>query len=245
LQDTLDVEHIFSATPFNGDGVITTASADDEETKDALNDIMTCLGSEMDRSKVPGVSQPLVDKFFADAAAVVAWYNEGDSSRPPPMRLDHGVEAQAHMLEGVRHKLNDYFARVSLAGVNPRAADALNPPLSAYETMSKDMLKSDDAAIAALPLALIEAGKPLNLTASVNPAWSAQMTRFRDEIVTPLLAASWQLTEGQWEEIKKKFGDYAAWQQRKPQTPVAQLGISRLEALLAPQVKERIDELIA
>src|SRR5262249_21932577 len=175
----------------------------------------------------------------------VAWNKEADSSRVALQPLGDRVDAAADLLEEVRHKLDDYFARVSLAGVDPRAADALNPPLSAYETMSKDMLKSDDAAIAALPLALIEAGKPLNLTASVNPAWSAQMTRFRDEIVTPLLGASWQLTEGQWEEIKKKFGDYAAWQQRKPQTPVAQLGISRLEALLAPQVKERIDELIA
>src|SRR5262249_19132103 len=145
LQDTLDVEHIFSATPFNGDGVITTASAEDDETKDALNDIMTCLGTEMDRSKVPGVSQPLADKFFAEAAAVLAWNKEADASRTALKPLGERVDAAADLLEELRHKLDDYFARVNLAGVDPRAADALNPPLSAYETMSKAVLNSGDA----------------------------------------------------------------------------------------------------
>jgi len=44
LQDSLDVERIYSATPFNGDGIIPASSARDEKIQAALEDIMNCLG---------------------------------------------------------------------------------------------------------------------------------------------------------------------------------------------------------
>ena len=245
LQDTLDVQRIFSATPFNGDGVITIESAGDEAIRSALFDIVDCLGAEPDRSQKPGLSQAAVDRFFAEAAAYVAWENESGAARAPLAPLKDSLEPAASLIEELRGKLDDYFARVGLAEVDPRAADALNPAAAAYESLSAALLKSDDGAIAALPLARVEAGRPLGLEGGVNPAWADRIKRFRDDIVSPLLGEKDALAESEWEEIKRLFADYFAWTRRRPETAVAKLGVARLNALLAPAVKEEIDLLIA
>ena len=61
-EDTSDAKRIFSDTKFNGDGVITADSADDEVVKGVIEDIMKCVGSEEDRSGKPGINQEHVDQ---------------------------------------------------------------------------------------------------------------------------------------------------------------------------------------
>ncbi|HYM17002.1 MAG TPA: hypothetical protein VEU06_00440 [Micropepsaceae bacterium] len=246
VQDAQDVEKIFSATPFNGDGIITLDSAGkDDEVRAALKDIIDYLGADEDRSHQPGVSQTRVDQFFAEANAFADWLKESGASRASLKALGENVDAGAALMDELRDKLDDYFARVNLAGVDPKAADALNPPLSVYETMANGMLKSDAAAIAALPIERVDARRPLQLKSGVNPAWSARLARFADEVVTPLLGPRDILAEQEWEGIKKQFADHRAWSARKPQTRVAQLGPERIQALLVPSVKQRIDALVA
>src|SRR5262249_35088707 len=161
---TLDSSRIFSATPFNGDGIITIESAKDDEIRAALKDIMDCLGADTDRSQQPGVSQARADQFFTEAAAVAAWLKDSDAARAGLEKLGQNVGTAAALIEELRDKLDDYFARVSLAGVDLRAAGALNPPLEAYQVIGNGMLKTDAAAIASLPLQRVEAGKPLILS---------------------------------------------------------------------------------
>jgi hypothetical protein len=245
LQDTLDSGRIFSATPFNGDGIITIESAKDDEIRAALKDIMDCLGADTDRSQQPGVSQARVDQFFTEAAALAAWLKDSDAARAGLEKLGQNVGTAAAQLEELRDKLDDYFARVSLAGVDLRAAGALNPPLEAYQTMGNGMLKTDAAAIASLPLQRVEAGKPLILSSGINPAWCSKIARFADEVVTPLLGSKDELAESEWEGLKKKFADYFTWLKKKPETAVAKLEGERVHALLVPSIKERIDALIA
>src|SRR5262245_4014279 len=202
LQDTLDVERITAGTPFNGDGIITLQSADSDEVKSALNDIIDCVGAETDRNHKPGLSQARVDRFFAEALAFAEWHKDSDSSRAALQPLGERVEMAASLMEELRDKFDDYYARVSVVGGDDRAYDALNPTLSAYETMSKSMLRVDDAGIASLPLARIEAGRPLPLNGGTNPAWSAKVGRFRDEVVSRLLDKKYELAEPEWEDRK-------------------------------------------
>jgi len=69
LEETTDTAKIFAQTKFNGDGIIPVDSAEDEATKAVITDIMACVGSEIDRSAKPGVSQARVDVFFTEAQA--------------------------------------------------------------------------------------------------------------------------------------------------------------------------------
>lgn len=245
LQDTLDVERIYNGTPFNGDGIITVAAGADAATQSAIADIIECLGSEPDRSRKPGISQPIADRFFSEAASYAAWRAEADASRAALLPLGSATDSAAQLLAEIAAKLDDFFARTRLAEFDPRAAEMLNPPLAAYEALAGETVQADGAAIAALPLAQIEAGKNLSLGAGLNPAWAPLLARFRDEILAPLIGSRDSLSEADWEKIKTRFGAYAAWTARKPVTAVEKLGIERVKALLEPALKQRIDALIA
>ena len=245
LQDALDIEHIYDGTPFNGDGIITLAAAEDEATKAALVDIMACLGSEMDRSRQPGVSQALVDRFFAEAAAYVAWRDEAAGNGSSLLPLGDKTEGAAELMASLAAKIDDYFTRVRLAAFDPNAGAALNPPPAAFEALSGEVLAPAAASLVALPLARIEPGRSLPLDGGLNPAWEGTVARFSAEIVAPLLGARQELAGADWDALKARFAPHAAWLARKPATALEGLGLERLRALLDPAVKSRIDALIA
>jgi hypothetical protein len=245
LQDTLDVERIYDSTPFNGDGIITVAAGADAATQSAIADIIDCLGSETDRSHKPGISQTIADRFFSEAASYAQWHAEAETGSNGLLPLGPATEQAAALLDGLDAKLDDFFTRTRLASFDSRAAEKLNPPLSTYETLSVEALQADDVAIAALPLAHVEAGASLSLGDAVNPAWAGKLARLRDEIVAPMIGPRDKLSEEDWEKIKTRFDAHAAWLARKPATAVEKLGIDRLKVLLDPGVKQRIDALIA
>src|SRR6476646_10014427 len=69
LEETADTVKIFAATQFNGDGIIPIESSDDPAVKSVISDIIACVGSEVDRSGKPGITQARVDQFFTEAQA--------------------------------------------------------------------------------------------------------------------------------------------------------------------------------
>ncbi len=245
LQDALDIERIYDGTPFNGDGIITLAAAEDDQTRAALADIMACLGSETDRSRQPGVSQPLVDRFFAEAASFVAWHEEADQGGAALLPLGEGTEAAAALLASLSAKIDDYFTRVRLAAFDPDAGAALNPAPASYEALAGEVLAADAASLAALPLAHVAPDRPLPLAEGLNPAWAAALAKLHDTIVVPLLGARGELAEADWASLQKRFAPHLAWRAKKPETATAPLGLERLRALLDPALKPRIDALIA
>ncbi|MBR5305494.1 MAG: hypothetical protein IKU47_01080, partial [Oscillospiraceae bacterium] len=60
LADTADITAIFAQTKFNGDGVITEASADDADEKAAIAAAVACSGGVPDRSGAQGVNAALI-----------------------------------------------------------------------------------------------------------------------------------------------------------------------------------------
>ena len=60
LAETADIAAIFAKTRFNGDGVITEASADDAEGKAAVTAALAAFGGVADRSGVMGLNAELI-----------------------------------------------------------------------------------------------------------------------------------------------------------------------------------------
>src|SRR3954471_13114254 len=120
LEDTADTTKIFAQTKFNGDGIVPADSADDDATTAVINDIIACLGSELDRSGKPGISQPKADLFFAEAQAYSEWWKkaEGDVSVLP---LNGSTMTAAVTFKSIKAKVDDYFTRCRLASFDPRA----------------------------------------------------------------------------------------------------------------------------
>ena len=241
LQDTLDIERIYNATPFNGDGIITADAAPDTETKAAIEAIIACAGAEIDRSGKPGISQASLERFFADAATYLAWQGEAAAILP----LGDKTEAADAILDRLAAKLDDYFTRCRLAAYDGKAADALNAPLDAYIALAGRAIGPGDEEIAKLPLARVEAERALPLAEGINPAWSDAVERVRQSVIAPLLGDRASLAAADWESIKARFAPYDAWRARKPPTVVEKLGTDTIRTLVAADLRPRIEALIA
>jgi len=80
IEDVADPVRIFAGSAFNGDGIITEASAADEPARALIRDIIDCVGSVPDRSGVPGVDGEMVAAFFAEAKSYGDWYATGEAA---------------------------------------------------------------------------------------------------------------------------------------------------------------------
>ncbi|MEI6083465.1 MAG: hypothetical protein WCS70_04110 [Verrucomicrobiota bacterium] len=237
VADTADTAKIFAATNFNGDGIIPADAAGDDATKAVINDIIACLGSELDRSAKPGISQAKLDQFFADATAYVAWHSKGDATVLP---FGENTAGAAATVKAIKPKVDDYFARCRLAAFDARALGALNRQETEYLNLAAKDLSITAAEVAGFPLARIEAGKPLPLTTGVNPAWESAVTA-----VAALFPGKTAITEADWTALTGKLAAYEAWTTGKAGVTVEKLGIQRLKDILAGKAKETITGLIA
>src|SRR5690606_19501496 len=161
VADTDEARARFAQLPFNGDGIVTSASAADDEAVVAfMSDVIACVGGEVEASGNVGVSAGKLDEFMAEVQALVALRARADED--PAIRvLGDATGAAAEAFAAVADKIDDYFARCRLAEFDPRAAEAMNGTAALYETLASTPFVQDAAEIAALPLARIEPGKPL------------------------------------------------------------------------------------
>lgn len=243
LEDVDSMEKVFLATRFNGDGIVPAESADDEETKKAIEDVIAAVGSVTDRSGKPGVDQKLVDTFFTEAAALAAWDAEGSAEG---VRVaGEGTAAAASALEAVEAKVADYFARTRVAGFDARAAALLNPTEGELTAIATKELSSGDADVRKLPLARVEANRALPLENGINPAWAEAVAAFVKATVVPLLGARATLSEADFQSIQSKLGAYRAWAAKKPTGDVTKLDQARVVALASGNVKASVDALVA
>ncbi|GMU59542.1 MAG: hypothetical protein AMXMBFR34_13050 [Myxococcaceae bacterium] len=245
VADTADAAKAFHAQPFNGDGVVTAASAGSDETAKALlADVIACLGSVEDKSGQPGVNEDKVKAFFADVAAYVAWLQKAEADASLlPLKADTAAAFEA--LKAVRTKVDDYFARCRLAAFDARALAALNREEKEYLALAaKDLTITSDE-VKAFPLARIAADAPLPLDKGLNPAWAGALGTFSAKVVTPLLGAKPALTEAEWASLTAKFSAHEAWLGTKAGASVEKLGGERLKALAKDGARAPLDVLFA
>lgn len=246
LEDVSAQEQMFANTKLNGDGVIPAEAAEDEATRQAITEIIHVMGAIPDLSGKPGLNQANLDAFFAQAEALSAWAQKGDNEKSLcPLGLD-GTAAAAMAIQAVKGKVDDYFVRCRLAAFDARAASALNREESAFLSMAAQDLSLTAQEISGLPLALIEAHRPLPLDNTVNPAWADAIATLQKDAVEPLLGADKKaLTAADWSALQAKLAPYADWQKEKPSTVAETLGLRRLREMLASKTQAIIAGLIA
>ncbi|HXJ60168.1 MAG TPA: hypothetical protein VNU68_26270 [Verrucomicrobiae bacterium] len=245
IEDTTDTARIFSTTQFNGDGIVPAESAADDATRAIINDIVACMGSELDRSGKPGISRPKADAFFAEAQAFSDWWKMAESDAavlPLGERTAEGLAA----LNAVRAKVDDYFGRCRLAAFDQRALLAVNRQEADYLALTARDLTISASEISTFPLARVEAHRALPLKDGVNPAWAGAIAAFQVCVVKPLLGAEKAaLTEEDWSTILGNLGAYEAWAGAKAGSAVEILGLARVREILAGKAQETISSLIA
>jgi len=242
--DTADPVRILAQTAFNGDGVIVEDSASDQAAKAVIRDVVSCVGSVPDRSGKQGIDQTKLEQFFAEAKAFVEWCQRAADNKAL-VPLGEATAAAAAAVKAVETKVEDYFARCRLAEFDARASNALNRDEKEYAALAGKSLTVRHEDIAALPLARVEAHRPLPLLEGVNPAWGVALGTLYAEAVKPLLGDKPSLTEKDWVLLVSKLTGYNAWMASKPSVTVEKLALPRLRELLQGPVKDELSGLIA
>ncbi|MGZ4962295.1 MAG: hypothetical protein ACXWBP_00430 [Limisphaerales bacterium] len=242
-EDAADTVKIFAQTNFNGDGIIHVEVSEEPAIQQAIKDVITCFGSEVDRSGKPGINQLKIDSFFKEAQAFSDWWTKSETDAAILARGQNTTAAVA-AFRAVRHKVDDFFARCRLAAFDPRALIALNREEKEYLALVAKDLSITAAEVASFPLARVEAHKALPLKDAINPAWIAAVAALDVNVLKPFLGDKEMLTEAEWQTVSAKFVPYDAWEAVKAGAPVEKLGVKRVRELLANNTKGALDALI-
>ena len=236
IADAADIAAIFAQTRFNGDGIITEATAEDADTKAVIAAIVASFGGVADRSGAMGVNAYLIDKFYAAAADYIAW-REAEVEAPFGDKTD-AVIAAYNALDA---KVKDFFMRSRLAAFSPDSMAALDVQTSRVEAISAENLISKTQEIAEYPIARVNGKAEIDLTATVNPAWAAQF----NTVISAAASDKKVLTEEDWNAIGAKFTAYTAWTGSKAGAAVEALGLDALKGFIANDKKAALLDLIA
>ena len=235
LADTSDSAAIFAQTRFNGDGVITEATAEDADEKAVIAAAVASFGGVADRSGVQGVNAEMIENFYKALADYVAWH-EAAVEAPFGDATDAAIEAY----NSLDAKVKDFFMRSRLAAFSPDSAAALDVQTSRIEAISSENLTGKTDAIAAYPIARVTGKAEIDLSEPVNPAWAAQF-----ETVKALIKDKKTLTEADWAEIGAQFAAYTAWKGAKPGAEVEALGLDAVKGFITKDKKEALLSLVA
>ena len=224
VADTSDSVAIFAETGANGDGVITEASADDENLKAIIKDIVETTGSATDRSGVAGVTAEHIESFYAALADYSAWMA---AATPDIFPFGDDTPAALEACEAVKDKVADYFMRCKLIAFTEAAAPAVDVSAERIGEIAADDLTTREAEISTYPIARPTKEGVLPFDA-VNPAWKA-----RFDAVRALVKLEGEgVTEKEWNEVLDKFAPYIAWKGAKKGESVEPLGLEKVNLLL-------------
>ncbi len=227
LEDTADNVKIFAQTQFNGDGIITPASAPDEATAKLIETIAG-IASAIDRSGVPGITAEHVEAFYAACADFQAWMAAGTKDVFP--YGDKTADALA-AVNAIKDKVADYFMRCKLIGFDAASAEAVDVSVAKIAAIEGNLAAATDQ-IALQPLAKPAADGKLVLKA-VNPAWKGAI----DAVVSLVGIKKEALDEAEWAAILGTFAPYVAWMDAKKGAEVEALGLECVNAILKEDKK--------
>lgn len=244
VEDAVAAIESFNKLTRNGDGVVPAATVADEGLRAAVTDLVGCVaGAPKDRCGDPGLDAASLDAVYGELAAFVAWRDAGKGEAVLP--LGDATAAAWAATDAVATKVDDWFARVRVAGFDARALAPLNADEASYAAIAKAVISGDASELKGLPLALVQLGQPLPLGAGVNPAWAAAVAAFRAQAVAPLLGDRETLSFEDWSALRARLAAHGAWLAAKAGASVEGLGEDRARALLSGDHKARIAAVIA
>lgn len=227
IADVSDTVAIFAQTKFNGDGVITIQSADDDAAKIAIESVAKTVGTTPDRSGINGVTAEQIETFYAACADYAAW-----NAARCPLPYGEATEAALATYNALKEKIDDYFVRCKLAAFNEAAVPALDVSVERLENAGERNLAACMDEIAALPLARISDKAVLPLDGGINPAWEQTFADLKRLVFDVDFPDAHTIDETEWRQITDKFAPYIAWKKAKKGEIVEPLGLDTVEELL-------------
>lgn len=245
IADVSDSLAIFAKTRFNGDGIITENSADDEAIKALIKNVIDTVGSATDRSGDPGINTDHIEAFYQALADYTAWKEAGDADKDNIFPYGDDTAAALAACMAVKDKIEDFFMRCKLASFNADSASVLDVSSAKIGEISGNNLAASTDEIATYPLARVNAEHRLPLGNEVNPAWAVAIANLKKLVLDKEFKDIEYLTEEQWVSVLAKFNAYNVWMAAKAGAAVEALGYDAAKNILAENKKEVLLDLVA
>ena len=244
IADTSDRLAIFAKTRFNGDGIITENSTDDESLKTIIKSCIETVGSVTDRSGDPGINADQIEEFYTNCADFAAWSKDGDDRKESVFPYSDNTEAALNAYNTLKEKIDDYFLRCKLIAFNNESTAALDVSVARFEAISDKNLTTCIDEISTYPLARVGSKKDLMLNEGINPAWEAAFSSLKSLIFDVDFAGKDSISENEWNSIGEKFAAYKEWKDAKKGAVVESLGLEVVNAILAENRKAELLSLV-
>ncbi|NLZ18834.1 MAG: phage holin family protein [Bacteroidales bacterium] len=243
VEEASDSVAIFEKTQFNGDGVITPASADDETLRPLIETIAGKIGSTTDRSGEAGITAEHIEAFYAALADYAAWQDAAEAGKAAIFPYGDNTAAALDACEAVKDKVADYFMRCKLIRFDDAVAGAVDLSADRVGAISDKNLATQAEEIATYPLArpAREAVLPFD---AINPAWQAAFAAVKALVLDVDFPKAKGITEEQWQGILDKFAPYCAWLADKKGEAVEALGLDEVKAQLKADRKAELLALV-
>ena len=243
VDEAADSVAIFAKTQFNGDGVITPASTDDEALKALIATISEKAGSATDRSGEAGVTAEGVEAFYTALSDYAAWQDAAEAGKAAIFPYGDNTAAALAACEAVKDKVADYFMRCKLIRFDDAVAGAVDVSADRVGAISDRNLATQAEEIAAYPLArpAKEAVLPLD---AINPAWQGAFSAVKALVLDVDFPKAKGITEEEWQGVLAKFAPYCAWFADKKGEAVEALGLDEVRALLKADRKAELLALV-
>ncbi len=244
VEDATDSVAIFKDTKFNGDGVITPVSADDEGLKSLIATIAGKIGSVTDRSGEAGVTAEQIEAFYAALADYASWQAAAAADQEASI-LPYGADTAAALAacEALQDKVADYFMRCKLIRFDDAVSAAVDVSAERLGAISGQNLATQSEEIATYPLARPTRDAVLPFDA-INPAWQPAFATVRALVLDAAFPKAKGITEEQWAGVIAGFDAYKAWMAGKKGEAVESLGLDEVRALLKADRKAELLALV-
>jgi hypothetical protein len=250
LAQVRDVQSIMASAANNGDGIIPPEATTDPDLVQFIVSVMETVGSALDASGKPGISEEQLKVFFHEAQGYLAWKAKGEIPKGDRTSevMPWGAETpQAYeLVVSLEEKIEQYFTQCAMVRFDERSAAQMQlrqKELEEIDFTDKSMM---EARLKNAPLALPNPKGILELEAMLNPLYIERLFELKEKVLKRALGGSVkQLTEKQWDKVKAIFIPYRAWLEGKQGARVEKLGTDRLRTYLGGSYRHRTRELIA
>lgn len=232
MEETSNIAAIFAGTRFNGDGVITDASAEDEQDKAAIAAALETIGKIDDRSGAPGIDKDIIENFYKTLAEYRGWLDAA-----PELPFGENTDTAIALYTALDAKVKDFFMRSKLAAFTPDNASKLDVQAGRIEAISSEDLSGKADEIASYPIASITGKPEISLGSALNPAWESRLRELAKIVLAPDTDT---ITEEIWAETGARIAAYVSWKSAKAGAAVESLGEEKVRLLLEQDRKESL-----